>query len=1543
MPAPLPSRLLVFLLLVCVSSPCFAEEANVWQAGVSQVDITPAYPVRLSGFGFRRTESEGVTQRIWAKALALGDKEPAVLITVDNLGVSAGIVRELARRLEGQGVKSDRFAVTASHTHTAPMLTGVVPTLFGTAIPQAHQEHIDRYTREFADALEKAALAALADRKPARLTWGVGTVGFARNRRTAGGPVDHDLPVMVVRDLKGKVRAVYVSYACHCVTLSNNKVSGDWAGFAQQAIQDAYPGAVALTSVGCGADSNPDSGVTGDRSEIASRQGMQIAAEVRRMLQGNLAPVAGPITAATRELELPLAALPTREEWQERARRKDAVGYHARVQLDRLDHVKPLKTKIDYRVQTWTFGDTLAMVFLPGEVVVDYSLRLKRELHARRLWVNAYANDAPCYIPSERVLREGGYEGRDAMVYYDVPGPFAPGLEQKIVSAALDQLRPRFAPAAGPDRKGDAGPPSPQQACSALRVKAGMKAELVAAEPLVTSPVAIDFGPDGRLWVAEMYDYPMGLDGKYQPGGRVRVLEDTDGDGIYDKTTVFLDKIPFPTGVTVWRKGVLVCGAPDILYAEDTDGDGKADVIRKLYSGFGTDNYQARVNSLCYGLDGWVYGSCGLFGGRILSHKTGKVLQLGDRDFRIKPDTGEIEPATGQTQQGRVSNDWDDWFGCDNSELCRHYVLADHYLRRNPNAAAAQTAYHVADYPDWNRLFSARQRVQLFKSSGPPGRVTAACGMGVYRDDLLGADLQGNVLTCEPVNLVVHRLKLTPRGSTFSGRRAPDESTSEFLASTDNWFRPVQVRTGPDGALWVVDMCRFVVEHPRFIPPDVLKNVDVRGGANMGRIFRIRPEGKQLRQVPRLDLLDTAGLVAALDTPNGTLRDLAAQMLRWRKDSQAAPSLAGLCKNASRPEVRLIAMCLLDGLGCLTPDVVAAHLRDSHAGVRRHAIRLCEKLLHEKPELGLQMARAVNDADAQVRLQTAYSLGEWRDARAGVALADLGIRHPEDSFLVAAVLSSVNKDNIGEVLTRVFASPDPPMALAQRLVKIAVALADRKDLGDLIARTATWDDGQVVSWKLAALAALLEAIAARGQSPEQIMDAAAQGQVAMALVRARALAQDERVPEAERLAAIRLLVLVPGQAQDDALLLLQLVRPQNPASLQAAALASAARSPAPAVARKLLEGWAGYTPAVRSQVLDLLLGRDAWTKELIGALEKKDVPPDHIDAMRRQRLATHRDPAVRARVEKLFTANNPDRHKVLDTYAGALTAAGDVVRGKAVFGKVCSVCHKLEGVGYEVGPDLSAAAGKPASYLLQEILDPNRNVDGRYVEYVAVTKAGRSLTGLLAAETATGITLRAAEGKEHLLLRSEIDELSGTGKSLMPEGLEKDVSMSDMADLLAFLGSVARPPKKFAGNQPAVVRANKGQLALLATNAAIHGNEIAFEEPFHNVGLWHGADDYVVWTVDVEKETSFEVWLDWACDDGVAGNSYVLEGARPALGGKVAGSGGWDTYRQVKIGTVTLPAGIRRLTFRPDGPPRVALLDLRGIHLVPSGQKPNFR
>ncbi|HEV3023501.1 MAG TPA: PVC-type heme-binding CxxCH protein, partial [Pirellulales bacterium] len=593
-------------------------------------------------------------------------------------------------------------------------------------------------------------------------------------------------------------------------------------------------------------------------------------------------------------------------------------------------------------------------------------------------------------------------------------------------------------------------PLSPQQSSAAFRTHADLQVELVVAEPFVTDPVAIDFGPDGRLWVAEMVDYPAGREGKFEPGGRVRVLEDTEGNGHFDKATIFLDNIPFPTGIKVWRRGVLICAAPDILYAEDTRRDGKADVVRKLYSGFGTRNYQARVNSLEYGLAGWVYGSCGLFGGTIKSF-TGKTLALGDRDFRVKPDSGEIEPASGRTQQGRVRDDWDNWFGCDNSTLCVHYVLADHYLRRNPHVAPVATAFQVNDYDGANRLYPAKKDLQMFKLSGPAYHTTAACGIGIYRDDLLGTDFTGNAFTCEPVNLAVHRLKLAPRGSTFAGRRPLEETQSEFLSSMDNWSRPVQMRTGPDGALWVVDMYRFVIEHPQWIPPAELALLDVRAGQTMGRIYRVRPKEKEPRPWLRLDKLDAKGLVAALDSPNGWQRDMAGQMLFWTTANAALQPAAikrleGMLEQSPRPEARLHALCVLDGLGALSAAFVQKAIADPHPGVRRHAVRCAEALVNKHPDLANLLADKVNDADAQVRLQVAYSLGSWHDDRPGKALASLALAHADDPFLTAAVFSSFHKGNIGAALVHVSAAPQPPEGLVRQLFGLAAALHDAKGL-----------------------------------------------------------------------------------------------------------------------------------------------------------------------------------------------------------------------------------------------------------------------------------------------------------------------------------------------------------------------------------------------------------------------------------------------------------------------------------------------------------------
>jgi hypothetical protein len=316
---------------------------------------------------------------------------------------------------------------------------------------EAQWETIRQYSKKLAEKLEQVALNALADRKPGQFSWAQGKVEFAVNRRVLKegrwtgfgvvpeGPVDFSLPILRATDADGKLRAVLINYACHCTTLGPkfNKICGDWAGYAQEMIEREHPGATALISIGCGADANPN---PRDDLAYAIQHGDALAREVKRLLAGPLKPITGKFTARFEQIELPFAPLPSREEWTERAKQKGPIAFHAQTNLARLDRGEKLPTKLSYPVQAWAFGDDLALVFLGGEVVVDYTLRLKRECAGDRLWVSSYANDVPCYIASKRILAEGGYEVDGSMYYYDRPQHFAQEIEDQIVGTVKKLL-----------------------------------------------------------------------------------------------------------------------------------------------------------------------------------------------------------------------------------------------------------------------------------------------------------------------------------------------------------------------------------------------------------------------------------------------------------------------------------------------------------------------------------------------------------------------------------------------------------------------------------------------------------------------------------------------------------------------------------------------------------------------------------------------------------------------------------------------------------------------------------------------------------------------------------------------------------------------------------------------------------------------------------------------------------------------------------------------------------------------------------------------
>lgn len=943
-------------------------------------------------------------------------------------------------------------------------------------------------------------------------------------------------------------------------------------------------------------------------------------------------------------------------------------------------------------------------------------------------------------------------------------------------------------------------PKSPAESMALMHVLDGFEIQLAAAEPLVASPVAIDWAADGKLWVVEMADYPMGMDGKMKAGGRVRFLEDLNGDGQFDKSTVFLDGLNFPNGIISWRKGVIVTAAPDIFYAEDTDGDGKADKREVLYTGFKEGNLQLRVNGLRWGLDNWLHCANGWSGGRPRSLKTGAEVDLSGRDLRIKPDEGLIEAESGQSEFGRNCNDWGEWFGCDNSYPLFHFVLEDRYMRRNPSVAAAESKrqIYLPANPKVYPLSLGQKRYHSFEQAG---HFTAACSTDFYRDDWLFArDGTEHVFVCEPVHNLVQHLLVCTEGASFSATRAERDDEPEFLASEDQWFRPVMARTGPDGALWVVDMYRYMIEHPDWLPPEGRKELEpfYRQGESRGRIYRLvpkqRPAANPNARPMRLDQLSVPELVAALASPNGWVRDKAQQLLIWRGDKARIAPLQKLAANGSDPRARLHVLCTLDGLGALSASIVEVALRDSHPAVRRHAVRLAETLRPSSSHLIEAVAKLADDPDAKVRLQLACSLGEWREARAGEALARLAVANAHDRSIQAAILSSAT-NHVAAVVDAVAAAGGAVSdVFAEPLLNLSLALHRRELMARLLGPTLTPLQGRFGAGQMRTVSRFLDALARNKASSKTLIQECndtltEQLQGLDKLIGfARQVTRDPAQPASERTVAVSLLGRDAAQLRHDVELLAALLDAKTPGEVQKAAVQSLARTGELNLPDLLTSGWAGHAPEIRAAIVDALFGREGWTLELLRAIERGRIAAVDLDAQRRDRLIKHRSESIRSLAGRvLATAANPDRRRAFEEFRSTLALAGDVGRGKAVFARLCSTCHLLDEVGRDIGPNLISVKAHPPEKLLTSILDPSREVEPRYLAFHCTLNGGEELYGLIASETGNGLVLKLGDGTTRSLLRSEIMTLQSSKVSLMPDGLEAGMTQQEMADLIRYL------------------------------------------------------------------------------------------------------------------------------------------------------------
>ena len=958
-------------------------------------------------------------------------------------------------------------------------------------------------------------------------------------------------------------------------------------------------------------------------------------------------------------------------------------------------------------------------------------------------------------------------------------------------------------------------PKEPEEALKSFEALDGFSMQLVAHEPLVYDPVAAAFDENGRLYVAEMRDYP------YQPGpgekpiGVVRLLEDTDGDGTFDRSHDFAEELLWPTGVAVWKGGVFATAPPHIWYLKDTDGDGRADIREKIYTGFGHQNEQQMMNNIIWGVDHKIYGIASGNGGDVRpgDQPDAEPVALLSRDFRFDPVSGKFETTTQTFQFGHCFDDWYNRFVCNQGMPGRHILMSAHYLERNPYLffnlhrwlasgyrqvkalAEGQTrVYKISPVERWRTIREARR---IF--AGSSGRsagvghhyLTAGSGMKIYRGHAYPEKYQGSFIIGANTANLIHRRLLVPEGVTFTSERGEPENT-EFVRSTDNWFRPVNSLNAPDGTLYVLDMAREVIEGTH-VPGRVMKHLDFTSGRDRGRIYRLAPPNFESPPPPRLGEATTEELVSTLEHPGGWWRETAHRLIYERQDSAAVSLLRDLLKNSDQPLARMHALWSLEGLGALKDSDLARALDDSTAGVRTHAVRLAEGRVDRRPQLVEKVLALSEDDDPRVRFRVALTLGAAKGSAAFPGLVRIAKKDTANFWIRNAVLSS--SAEIGSRLFERLAAQeeflDNPDS-AEWLSMLAQAVGSRdvpseiRRLLQSISSRATMKDRPDTQREIVSGLAQGLLIADNSLATLKNVPPRAVGMIDSLMERSRMVARDEGAAEERRLEAIRF--LSHGTLKQNREVLATLIEPTQLQAVQVAAIEALTQFKDPEIAPLLLDPWVRHSPPVRSKVLEGLLSQPSWILALLQAVEEEKVAASQIAPKRRSLLMNHEDTAIRERAVGFFGTSAPGpRQEALDEYQVVLTLQGDKKDGEKVYERECIKCHRLSSREHPIGPNLIRGSEKDPESMLTNILDPNRFVEPQYLEYVVTDQKGGLLTGIISGETSTSITLTEGQDLQNTIQRKDIKEIRATGSSLMPEGLEENINHQEMADLISFI------------------------------------------------------------------------------------------------------------------------------------------------------------
>ena len=861
---------------------------------------------------------------------------------------------------------------------------------------------------------------------------------------------------------------------------------------------------------------------------------------------------------------------------------------------------------------------------------------------------------------------------------------------------------------------------------------------------------------------------------------------------------------------------------PDVVHLRDPDGDGVADLREVLFTGFPVANTQHNINGLTWGIDNWVYAANG--GNHGSGHPAGRpgaAVSIRGADFRFRPDTGELETSYETTGGHGIAFDaWGRMFGTHNVNHVQHMVFPIRRLRSNPGLALPTTRDTISDHGRSAQLFQVSDAQTRVNNPDQSGHFSGGSGIAYYGGGALPEAYEGSLLVNDVVVNVVHQDVLTPDGPSFTASRRVDGA--ELLAGRDNWFRPVTVATGPEGALYVVDMHRAVIEHPEWIPDTVEETLDLRAGDDKGRIYRIVPHEGLPTVRPELADAGVPALIDGLARPNKWWRDTAQRILVERGDAAAVPPLRYVLRDSRDPLARLHALWTLRGLDALEVGDLRLAVQPGPSGARENAAVLAADYPDDPSVVDL-VTQLAGDSDARVRMQAALALAGVNTTQAREALQWVLREDAHHDWTRYAVLAGIEEDH-AEVLDGLLGSdsrlrpPDHTAGLldaVRHLAAMAVAAGGAEELRGLVGLAVRPTLGD------AARAALLDgladgleranpepAAAARAaRSVSRLLDSDHTGIVRAALrvvsaagttdlatvdraiARARGRALDEALAVEARTAEIALLGLGSYAQVGDTLL--ALMEPQAPPAVQVEAARAVAGLDDPARGTESLVRWRRYGPAVKEIVIEMLLGNQPFHVLLIEALENGDLTAGELDLDfgQRRRLLRRSSEDVQTRAAAFFTDHEfGNRQAVVDEWLPQVVGGrGSAERGEAHFRNLCAQCHRFRGAGHPVGPSLDMSFFRGEEDLLTSILDPSAAFAPEYANYLVETEQGELLNGILAAETDAAVTLSRANGETDTVPRSRIRELRAEGLSLMPDGLEQGLDADGLADLLAYL------------------------------------------------------------------------------------------------------------------------------------------------------------